>query len=387
MNILFVPTKDPRLTNGGNEQRTNLLWNSLKRYGRVYTFLLDESLGTNTELIAGEHPIFRFHPIYKKKSIWYIVNVIFERLSIFSIFKCKTTKVPNPADVFAGVRFDIVVARYIYSLCYSDYWRLAPLLIDIDDHPDQVFATVRSEHLPLVFRRLGKWLTSWQTDRIVSKSFGGWLANEEQVELCGFNYFYLPNIPQKPSSNYAVNNQDRTNLFTVGAMGYKPNRDGVNFFLKEVWPEFHNLYPNVIYYIVGKGARDEDKANWQKVDGVEYLGFVDNIEILYQNVLATVVPIYSGGGTCIKTLESMSHSRICLSTKFGARGLPIEVMEKKEGILIFEDSKSFIEAYELISNSEYRECKEKLGQEVVSNYFSSDSFNRAVDELVKNFID
>ena len=57
MNILYVPSKDPRLTSCGNEQRTNLLWESLKKYGKVYTFLVDYQLTSREEMYNGNNNI------------------------------------------------------------------------------------------------------------------------------------------------------------------------------------------------------------------------------------------------------------------------------------------------------------------------------------------
>ena len=386
MNILYIPTKDPRLTNGGNEQRTNLLWESLKRYGKVYTFLHDPKLGTYAEKVDGEHPIYKICPEENRFSPWRIVNSFLSRLSLISIYSRKTIEIKNPSEVFAGVHFDVVVSRYVHPLCDFKYWEIAPLLIDIDDHPQQVYETVRRERLPWGLKTIGYYVTKWQANYLIGKSVGGWIANQEQEIWLGDSFTFLPNIPQMPSSSYNQGNTHRKNLFTVGAMGYGPNKDGVTRFLKDIWPSFHNCYPEVKYYIVGKGASDEDAGMWSSVDGVEYLGFVDNLEFLYESILATVVPVYSGGGTCIKTLEAMAYSRTCLSTEFGARGLSDDVIKDEKGILIFKDAATFIDAYKKILKASRREKIEAQGREVISLSYSVDSFNRAVNEVMKRVV-
>lgn len=386
MNILYIPTKDPRLTNGGNEQRTNLLWKSLKRYGKVYTFLLDRNLDVCAELIDGIHPIYKFRPEEKTFSVWRIINSLLSRLSLFSIYSRKTKVFKSPENIFEGVHFDVVVARYLHPLCDFKYWKIAPLLIDIDDHPIQVFETVRKKRLPISLKSIGRFVTRKQAEYIIDKSVGGWIANKVQEVLLGSNYMFLPNIPQTPSQSYNVGNIQRKNLFTVGAMGYGPNKDGVTRFLKEIWPLFHQKYPEVEYYIVGKGALEADVKLWNSYEGVKYLGFVDNLEALYEKSLATVVPVYSGGGTCIKTLEAMSYSRTCLSTKFGARGLSDDVINGEKGILLFDDAETFIEAYEKALDIKRREEIEKLGKSVVESSYSVESFNKAVDDIVSKLI-
>ena len=119
---------------------------------------------------------------------------------------------------------------------------------------------------------------------------------------------------------------------------------------------------------------------------MKYLGFVDNLEALYENTLATVVPVYSGGGTCIKTLEAMAYSRTCLSTKFGARGLAEDVIDGEKGILLFDNAESFISAYEKILNIKRCEEFEKQGRLTITSNYSVDSFNKAVDDIISKLI-
>lgn len=386
MNILFVTPFDPRISSGvgGGVQRTRLLWESLTRYGRVFSYIYDKDSTTEGEMIEGEHPYFKFRPKCNKNSIGYKANCLPNYLTGCEFNIGSFIVSPNPHNVFHCSHFDIVVSRYIFPLYLFKYWDLAPIIIDIDDHPIQVFKTRHSLHLPFPFRQLGRFLTSWETNSTIKKSYGGWVSNKEQLGMCGGNYHYLPNIPNRPSRDYIENYGDRYNLFTVGAMNYSPNREGINQFLHEVWPIFHAKHPEVKYYLVGGGAPEEDITVWNNTEGVDYLGFVDNLELLYQGILATVVPIFSGGGTCIKTLESMAFSRTCLSSEFGARGLPEDVKSDKKGVMVFETTDGFIEAYETILNREYRERKEAQGREVIDRLFSKEIFHKSVDKLISS---
>ena len=386
MNILFVTPIDPRIHKswGGGVQRTLLLWESLTRHGKVFTYIYDWNSTTTGEITEGEHPYFRFRPKCDKNSIGYKANCLPYYLSGCNFNIGNFIVSPNPNSVFNCSHFDIVVSRYIFPLYFFKYWDLAPTIIDIDDHPVQVFNTRYSQHLPFPFRQLGHLLTSWETNRTIKKSYGGWVSNKEQLGMCGSNYHYLPNIPDRPSIDYIENHGERKNLFTVGSLYYAPNREGINQFLHQVWPFFHAKHPEVKYYLVGGGACEEDITAWNNTEGVEYLGFVDNLELFYQGILATVVPVYSGGGTCIKTLESMAFSRTCLSSEFGARGLPEDVKSDKKGVIVYESADDFIEAYEKVLNREYRERKEGEGREVIDRQYSKEVFNKAIDLLLSS---
>ena len=82
----------------------------------------------------------------------------------------------------------------------------------------------------------------------------------------------------------------------------------------------------------------------------------------------------------------MVHSRTCLSTKFGARGLAEDVVNGEKGILLFEEAETFINAYEKTLDIKRREEIEKLGKSVVESSYSVESFNKAVDDIVSKLI-
>ncbi len=384
MNILFVTPIDPYKNKSGAEQRTRLLWESLTRYGKVFSFFYDWNSPPNGEMTEGDHPFFRFCPQFKKNSIGYKANCLPKYVTGVLLNIGNFTVFPNPSIVFNCTHFDIVVSRYINPLFLYKFWDLAPVVIDIDDAPMQVFETTQSPHLRFPFRQLGRLLIRWKTNSVFKKSRGGWLSNKEQTGFCGSNYHYLPNIPNRPSVFYIENYENRKNLFTVSSMRYSPNREGINRFLNEIWPVFHAKHPEVKYYLVGCNAFEEDIKVWKNTEGVDYLGFVDNLELLYQGILATVVPVYSGGGTCIKTLESMAFSRTCLSSEFGARGLPEDVISDKKGVIIYKSADDFIESYETILNRDYRERIEKLGSEVINQHYSKEAFHKSIDKLISS---
>ena len=74
MNILFVTNIDPRLKNSGSAQRTNLLWESLKRHGRVFSYFADDSTACDEEHIEGEHPLYRFNAQTIKSSVFSVTR-------------------------------------------------------------------------------------------------------------------------------------------------------------------------------------------------------------------------------------------------------------------------------------------------------------------------
>ena len=385
-NILYICNKDPRIITGGNEQRTNLLWKALQKLGNVYTIVYNDTVDEKQELVGDINPIYNV-PIkeaYYNHTVKGIAYAILYRIMGFCVLPYKYPNEYNPAKLYSDVKFDIVVTRYAHSATRYHLWEIAPIFVDIDDHPVQVYETVKQSKLPCIFRPLFKKILFKQYKSFINKISGGWIANKEQSGDGG-KISFLPNIPFMPSEKYDAYNVERSYLFTIGAMTYGPNRDGVDRFLSEIWPAFHEKYPNINYVIGGKGVPKQMVEKWNRIDGVKYVGFIDDLEGAYKKCYATIVPIYAGGGTCIKTLESLAHSRVCLSTRFGARGLNAKA-NTNIGLLVFNDTVSFIKAFEEIQNNIRLINLETQAKMFVINEYSTEIFNRIVLETIKKNI-
>lgn len=381
MNILYISPRDPRLFNDGNEQRTNLLWRALKKIGNVYTIVYINENNSKIESISDDGSMYAVSTNvgnYNRS----LKGFLYPLLAKFCGFAYLPFKFPTNVDIFKifkDVKIDIVVSRYSRYPAKYHYWEKVPTYVDIDDYPIQLYETRFKYHIPCFFRPLSRYMLAKQFNSFLKRISGGWISNKEQL-LCLKKISYLPNIPFLPSENYNVCQNERKYLFTVGAMSYEPNYRGVDKFLSEIWPTFHEKYPEVQYVIGGKGAPQEYASVWKSYEGVSYVGFVDDLEKAYEFCYASVVPIYTGAGTCIKVLESMAYSRTCLSTKFGARGM--NAVKKNDGLIVFTNADDFIKAFERINNSYERRVLESEARGFISQNYSEDKFIKAViDEI------
>lgn len=375
MNILYITDTDPQRRSFGNEQRTNALWTCLKKYGTVYTLRILSNTIETEKKIEGIHPICYYRPHHS------CLGFIYEQLR-------RLTKVPyypfpypiqhRISELFRGTVFDLVVVRYVDNFAKYHLWRIAPALVDIDDHPAQLFDTLVYHRLPIIIRSVAKLLNRMQIRYVMSKMMGGWISNDDQLKWCPSMITFLPNKPILPSKNYCRKEQNRRFLLTIGLMSHKPNYQGVNNFLLTIWPTFHQCYPEVEYLIGGKYAPKEMAEEWNKTPGVKYVGFIEDIEDAYSHCIATVVPVESGGGTCIKTIESLAYSRACLSTEFGTRGI-VTKGDEPCGLFVYTTADEFIAHYELIRDKDYRSHIEKCASQFIQNNDFEQKFEKAVD--------
>ncbi len=128
--------------------------------------------------------------------------------------------------------------------------------------------------------------------------------------------------------NSATHFEDRPlstepNLLFVGTYGYAPNRVAAEYLVREVWPRLSRMRPEARLLIAGPRA-EEIPSYHRPPAGVEFLGFVPDLEALYAKTRLVCCPIQSGGGTRVKILEAAGHGIPVVSTPLGAEGLDLK---------------------------------------------------------------
>lgn len=112
-------------------------------------------------------------------------------------------------------------------------------------------------------------------------------------------------------------NKSTFHFLFLGRLDWPPNKDGLAWFLDNVWPFVDT--DNKHLHVAGSGD-----GKWlDKYKGLKsstFHGFVQDIEPLYLKCDATVAPIFYGSGTRIKVIESYAKGRAVITTKMGAQG-------------------------------------------------------------------
>ncbi len=113
-----------------------------------------------------------------------------------------------------------------------------------------------------------------------------------------------------------------------------PNRDGLNWFLKEVFPKIVTKVPNVSLQLLGKNAFNHYSSN----SNITVLGYVEDARPYIQNATVTICPLFVGSGIRIKILESLCGGTSVVSTSVGAEGIHAT---ESEGLYITDDAEQF----------------------------------------------
>ncbi len=229
--------------------------------------------------------------------------------------------------VLSQLQPDLIVAHRISTA--AALWRIGrpmpPIVVDVDD----------LDHVKLA--RMADSQPKW-TDRLVTRFWAALarrairgvstiaarmlvsseLDRTKLLALCPLSSIsVIPNTAQTFPAARAAQSTGPVALF-VGTFDYPPNREGVEWLLAEVWPMVRESVPDARLLVVGAGAENLAAT---AVDGIEVLGFVEDLGPIYQAARVAVCPIHRGAGTRIKVIEAAMNGRPTVSTSVGAEGL------------------------------------------------------------------
>lgn len=122
----------------------------------------------------------------------------------------------------------------------------------------------------------------------------------------------VPDIPRAPG-------QDR--LLFVAAMYREENRDGLRWFLGQVWPQILAARPDAVLEVAGARAGEDMERLADAARGVRLLGFVDDLEPLYAAASVVVAPLRRGAGVKFKVVDALVRGAPVVTTSVGAEGI------------------------------------------------------------------
>lgn len=112
---------------------------------------------------------------------------------------------------------------------------------------------------------------------------------------------------------------NKINLLFVGRLDWLPNKEGLLWFLNNVWPKVDTNRLSLT--VVGSG-----ESNWLDLylaHGLQIHRSVPELKSYYTKSDLTLIPLFMGSGTRVKAIESGAYGRSFISTKLGIEGVPV----------------------------------------------------------------
>ncbi len=157
------------------------------------------------------------------------------------------------------------------------------------------------------------YICSRQDGDYLRRSFG--LGNVALLPNCA----PAPPLPAAPCAEETV--------AFVGSYGYDPNKVAAEHLITRVWPAIRRARPQARLLIVG-GDPEVIPSFHRRPEGVEFLGFVEDMAALYRRVRVVACTVLAGGGTRTKILDAAAQGRPIVSTHVGAEGIDLRPGEE-----------------------------------------------------------
>ncbi|NQW42991.1 MAG: glycosyltransferase [Bacteroidetes bacterium] len=170
---------------------------------------------------------------------------------------------------------------------------------------------------------------------------------------------------------------DNNSIYHIGSMEWMPNIEAMQWFIQKIFPLVVAKNKLAKFYVAGKKMPLEF-SQFQS-ENIEIVGEVADLENFIGGKSILVVPLKSGSGIRIKTIEAMMQGKAVITTTTGAQGL---LIKHYEHCLIADTEKEMAEAILLLlSDISLRNKIALAGQELMKSVYD----NKVVAKQWLNF--
>ena len=388
--VLFVTQHLPVPVRGGSSQRSNLLIEALGSFAQVDILAIGppgvrELLERHGYRVAGVVPA----------NAGGIAARAAAALGVLFPGRFRYRPVARQAralsSLWASGRYDVVIGRYCRTSAQAGVHTIPGAMIDVDDLESQKLSSWLGNHR--IFRHaggIGQLLVHRVRAaelRVIGALRRVWFSAMEDLPAQGApRADVVPNIPFYPAADLTPSSARGAILF-VASFDYRVNADALRRLIDNVWPRIRHAAPHLILRIVGGGVDASARAAMSTCAGVEYAGFVDDLAVEYDRALCAIVPIWEGGGTKIKILESLALGRTCVVAAPSLRGFGEHLRDGRE-LVVAKDEGAFAAAVvRLAADDALRHRLEEAGRVAVRRHFSramlADRVRHSVDMAIK----
>ncbi len=195
----------------------------------------------------------------------------------------------------------------------------------------------------------------------------------------GRHLFRVPNVvpPACFDSDPRPGTPGRAVFF--GSWWYPPNQEALDRILG-LWPHLRERVPDARLAVAGRGLPDGLAARAARIEGIDLLGFVPDLQALMRTSALVVIPLEHGGGTKVKTIEALAAGKPVLATPVAVEGLGLV---NGQHAVIRDPGEAFLEALAaMIAAPEEWQDIGLQGQALVRRRFSMDTLFTAVDDAL-----
>lgn len=236
--------------------------------------------------------------------------------------------------ILAAESYDIILVEHVYLCCYLTALKAhskAKVVLRAQNIEYQLWESYTQHHRNF-FARLYLNLTTKRLERFEKSMFqqvDGIIALTEIERQTITNIAPKTPITAIPigfdfskiaSSPPPTEIQDPPIIYHLGSMDWRPNIQGIEWFIQEVLPLLIQQAPDIRIHLAGKKMPDsiyEFACPQLIIDGE-----VEDAMVYQHDKAILMVPLLSGGGIRVKIIEGLALGKTIISTSKGAEGIP-----------------------------------------------------------------
>ena len=227
-------------------------------------------------------------------------------------------------------RIDVVQLEYTVLGQYAGRFQRIPCILFEHD----IYFQSIARRLPFMASSVERWKARWEYLRALRWELR-MLPLLDRIQVCSrenadYLTSFLPELAGKiddgyragiDTARYTFHTEPREpfTLLFLGSFRHTPNQEALAWFLDEVFPLIRSDEPCARLILVGSEMPAPELLKPRQ--GVEWIGFVDDIREPLARYCLFVCPILSGSGVRVKLLEAFAAGIPVVSTRLGAEGL------------------------------------------------------------------
>lgn len=230
------------------------------------------------------------------------------------------------ADLAGRERFDLVMAYCSSMLGYALAVPAGAKVMDLVDVDSAKWLEYARSAWPIkrwLYRVEGRRVA--RLEREALDHFDAvLLVSEDETRAMSADTGRLIALPNGVDTDYFTPGDDPPpppdSLVFTGTMDYRPNVEGVCWFVSQVWPQLRRRVPELTFTIVG---RDPTPAvrRLERRPGVTVTGSVPDVRPYFAAATCAVVPLKIARGIQNKVLEAMAMGRAVIASGEALEGI------------------------------------------------------------------
>ncbi len=186
--------------------------------------------------------------------------------------------------------------------------------------------------------------------------------------------YFSPKAPSDSSRN-------GPRLTFTGVMDYWPNVEGVEWFLREVFPRLQSVLPHITFFIVGRRPAPSLRRLAENIPGVRVTGYVEDVRTYMADADVCIAPLRVARGIQNKVLEAMAMGKPVVCTPEALEG--IQAVPERDAIQA-DGASGFAEAIlQLLKDPVRRRNVGASARSFVEENFSWQKNLTALDVLIQ----